>query len=348
MKIFEKIKINIVNEKLRRVKFLGITLYEYGNKKNKKFFRPAIFKLFQKKEACFNKQNPVFYLKVNRDIKDTFICLQYWIDIAAETNSDFYIVCDNKDLKLKILENIKFKNENIKFIKSKVKPFFKTVKKQKLHKCWYRAAFAHLTVFWHIKKHKIQNCWNIDADDALFLTNTKNAIKILNTAQDYVHQNNLNALSFDFWATKTQNRHWSFGITYIQNNKDYFKDLKENIINWEEYKDRTSVHNIDWIFSFLKNKGILKLETFYVENLYFMHWGRFFGDMKNAFIVTWNNGEMLYPIWYSIFHDTRGKHTIPKNIVKFDLGINKEDCLDFAMKYLANLKRMPLENVCEQ
>lgn len=326
MKILRRINVNTKEEKLKIITLFNNIIFKHRSKKLK---------------LQINKDEPVFYLKVNRNIEDTFICLQYWINIISDINADFYIVCDNKDLKLKILEKIQFKNSNIKFIKSKIKPFKKIVKKQKLHKKWERAAFAHLSVFLHAKENNIQNFWNIDADDALLLTEVKNAVNIIKQAEIYADNKGLNAFSFDFWATKTKGRHWSFGITYIRNNVDYFDAINKNIINWEDYKNFTSVHNIDWIFSSLKDKSILNLESFYVENLYFLHWGRFFGDMKNSYISVWNNGEMFYPIW-NIFKDKRCIHKIPENIVKFDFGIQQEDCLNFSMEYLVNLKRLPI------
>jgi hypothetical protein len=280
---------------------------------------------------------------------DTLLCLQYWINIIDEYNVDFYIICDDKNLELKILEQIVFKNSNIKFICSIKKPFKKIVGAHKLSKRWLNAAYAHLTVFYHAKKNNIENYWNIDADDSLFLVKPSVATVILKAAQNYSDENDLSAFSFDFWSTKTRGKHWSFGITYTRANVDYFKLLDCNNIDWSKYKDYTSVHNIDWVFTFLKDLGQAKLMTFYVENLYFIHWGRFLGDAKNAFIAFWKNGEMSYPIRTNIFKDPQGIFPIldDNTIVKFDLDINEEDCLDFGKEYLINLKKLSNIEYCE-
>lgn len=338
MNLVKKIKIKTENGKLRRIVFFNTALFEYGKtKEGKKFFN---FMFTPKNSKSISKDTPVFYLKVNRNIEDTFICLQYWIDITYLMDADFYIICDNKELEINIYKKIKFKNENIKIIKSETRPFKRILKEQKIQKKWYKAAFAHLTVFHHAQKNNIQSYWNIDADDALFLTTPQNAVRILNHAQNYAKENNIDAFSFDFWATKTKGRHWSFGITYIKEHKDFITKIKENNIQWEEYKNYTSVHNIDWIFTFLKDKNIFKFETFYVENLCFLHWGRFFGDMKNSYLVTWKNGKMIYPLW-NIFKDKRAINFIPEKLIKFDLGINNDECCDFAVQYLVHLKRIP-------
>jgi hypothetical protein len=329
--LFEKIKLNVNNKKVRLIRICNKSVLQYekdaGGKKH--YTLPFIPKIQ-------NNKNPLFYLKVNQDDEDSLICIQYWINIIAEMHADYIIICDNKSLERKILKKIFFPNSNIKFIKSTRKSFLPILKKQKLQKKWYKAACAHLTTYIHAKKNNIKHFWNIDADDALFLVEPKKAVTILQTAQDYANENQLDDFSFDFWATKCRGRHWSFGITYTRNSADYIKLLQENIITWDNYKRWTTVHNLDWLFSFLKDSGKLNLKSFYVENMYFIHWGRFIGDMKNAYITTWKNNQMYYPILKDIFKDKRGiLPVVSEDIVhKFELGVSEDECLDFAMKYL--------------
>jgi hypothetical protein len=58
--------------------------------------------------------------------------------------------------------------------------------------------------------------------------------------------------------------------------------------------------------------------------------------MKNAYIATWKDNHMYYPILKDIFKDKRGiLPVVSEDIVhKFELGVSEDECLDFAMKYL--------------
>ncbi len=347
MKIFEKIKIQLINGKSRQIRFLDFPILQYDviyteNKKNKLYYFPFIKK--NKNYTNKNKYSTVFYLKVNRNIEDTYINLQYWIDIVSVFSGDYYIICDDCELEKNILKNIVFSSSNIKFLKSKRHHFDKIIKKQKIEKCWQKACEAHLTVFDHAKKLGLNNFWNIDADDALFLISPTMAANFLKKAAEYAENNNLDAFGFDFWATKTKGRHWSFGITYTRNSVDYFEKLEKYSIDWSIYK-HTTVYNIDWCFTHLKNIGQLKLKTFYTENLYFLHWGRFFGDMKNSYLATWHNGIMTYPILAQIFKDKSGIHPIPiqDDIIKLDYDIDSENCYKFAIEYLLKWKYNPIQ-----
>lgn len=337
--MFKKLKIKLSEGKLRQLQFLGIPVFSYGNIRGKKF------KYFFNYRNTFTQQNkPVFYLKVNRDIMDSILCLQYWIDTAHEFGVDFYILCDNEPLKRRILKNIYFYSPDIKFLKTKKSIFKNILKLQRIAPNWKNAACAHLQTFEHAKSLGLKHYWNIDADDTLFLTNVTNTVKVLNDAQIYAEENDIDLFSFDFWATKTKNHHWSFGITYQRSTKNYLQLLENHLIDWNNYKNWTSVYNIDWVFTFLKNSKKINAKTFYVNNLYFIHFGRFFSDLKNANIAYWSNNKMVWPIWADIFKDSRGVFDIPQteDIVKLEFESNKEECLDFGIKYLVNLDRIPL------
>ncbi len=339
MKLFEKIKIKLKQGKIRQLRMFGVPILEYGIDKNGKYWAKCFFFQKQKKK---NISKDVFYLKVNRHIKDTFINLQYWVDVVYDMGADFYILCDNPDLKTDILRTIVFKDENIKFIKSHKRTFKDIVKSQKIDKKWLNASYAHLTTFLHAKKHNITTFWNIDADDALFLISPSKAVEILKNAKTYAEKQKIDLFGFDFWVTKTEGRHWSFGITYTRMEKDYFNYLRKYIIDWDDYRLYTSVHNLDWVFTSLRDKGVIKTNTFYVENLYFIHWGRFFGDMRNSYIATWNKTSMIWLLWENILGDKRGIFplVIDKNkLVKLDFLVLEEESQRFGTLYLLDTKR---------
>ena len=207
--MFKKLKIDVKNGKLRQIEFFNIPIWQYGKFEGKKFNSLNLNKIIKKQT---NK--PMFYLKVNRDIDDSILCLQQWINIVNALDGDFYILCDNESLRKRILNKISFYSPDIKFIKSQKSIFSKILKLQQIAPKWINAACAHLSVFKHAQVNNIDKYWNVDADDSLFMTEIKNVVEILKTAQTYADTNNIDLFSFDFWVTKTKNRHWSFGITY--------------------------------------------------------------------------------------------------------------------------------------
>lgn len=338
--MFNKLKINLKNGKLRQLEVLNMPFLRYGKFNNKNFSL-----IFNKKFQRDEKQKPVFYLKINRNIEDSLLCLQYWINLVDKYGSDFYILCDSENLRKSVLKNLTFYTPEIKFIKSYKTEFKKINCFQEIAPNWINASCAHLSVFLHAKKNNIKKYWNIDADDTAFLTEPHSGAKFLEEAQKYAEINNIDLFSFDFWTTKTKNKHWSFGITYTNTTKDILSLLETNKINWNNYRNWTSVRNIDWVFTFLKDTKKLNSKTFYVENLYFIHFGRFFSDLKNANIAYWNKGKMYWPIWSDIFKDKRGVMNIPltDDIIKFDLQFTQEDCLNYAIKYFVNWDRLPID-----
>lgn len=337
MKLFEKIKVNLHTGKMRVVYFLGIELLSYTY--NSKGKMNICFRFFNNNHKV-DKLKRMFYLKINRNIDDSVICFQHWINIINNMGADYVIVCDDNNLKKKILNSVIFYNSNIKFIKSIKYPFLKIVKKQNFDKNWYNAAFAHLTCFWHAKKNDLMNFWNIDADDSLILMSANRVAEMLNMAEKYTEINELDALGLDFWAIQTKGKHWSFGITYTRMNKDYFNLINTKLISWKKYENFTSVHNLDWLFTYLKDENCLNLKTFYIENLYLVHFGRFIGDIGTAWVSTWRNGEVIRLILSVVFKSRRGIFKIQDwdDIIKLNFLISENECLDFAMDYLIKRK----------
>jgi hypothetical protein len=89
--------------------------------------------------------NVTFYLKVNRDIDYTYVCLQWWIDVAKSMQSSYYIICDKEKLRLKITEKCKlYDDKELVFIESDTQragDLSSAVTKAS----WKKASDAHLT-----------------------------------------------------------------------------------------------------------------------------------------------------------------------------------------------------------
>lgn len=329
MKLIEKIKITVKGKKIRELRFLGFTFLKYRVVKYKNRLFKNRFYLLPIKNNKKNKQ--VFYLKINRNDDIAYSIFQQWINIIHYINADYYILCDKKEIKQTIYNKINFYDYDIKFLKSDYANLKKTVKLL-TNKTWFKAGCAHLTTFKH-SKSKFNYFWNIDADDTLFCIDDKKMAQILLDISIYAQKNNISCLSLDMWRTITNAEHWSFGVTYVDNTIDWLKFIK-TILKTQEYEKEKNNWNIDWFFTYLKKVTDYKIETFYIENLKFIHYGNFLVQPIGAYFYFWQNGELLLPNITNVFdnNETIRRLVIPSDIIKFDFGINHLE--DF--KYIKN------------
>lgn len=280
------------------------------------------------------KDRPFFYLKVNANSLYTINCLQQWIKVVEALQADYIIICDKPELKKRILEKVHFRKRNVKFITSKVSVLKKYIKNITT-KNWEKAGYAHLTTFYHAKKHNISHFWNIDADDTFLCAIPEKIVKLLEMAQNKAINNDIALFSFDMWRSRTKGRAWTFGITYVNNTKKVVDKIKNNHDkSWQEkYKDVDNGINIDWFITYLKDNNILNIETFYTENIYFIHYGSeglFLNNMVGCNICYWDNNYVHYPIIENIFkNDKLGKIPIANDCINFDCNYKIEKSIEF-------------------
>ena len=334
MRIFEKIKIKSVNGKSRMYKFCGFGVLKFDILDGKtKISFPHINNV--------KNDKPVFYLKINRNDNYTFINLQHWLDIIYEIDADFYIICDNDKLQSNVLKRVEFRDSNIKFIKSCKNKKTKKCIKNIATKLWTKAAYAHLTTFYHARQNGIKEFWNIDADDTCFCLQPKVCAKALTEVEAYARKNDISAFSLDMWRSRTKGKHWSFGVTFIRENVDYLNILEQNSdFKWmETYKNYDTNWNLDWFFTYLKDFRNVKIETFYIENSIFFHCGDMIYNVIGSNISYWHDGLVDFPVLSEIYGDNElGILPIYNDCIKFDIGITKEFCLNYAMENLTLLK----------
>ena len=244
------------------------------------------------------------YLKINRDAVYTIDCVQTWLDIADALNADYYFVCDNCYLKYKILNKCYFKNTNIKFISSKGISI-NEIAKNLYTGNWKGATHAHLTPFYHAKKHGIKQFWNIDADDTTILLSPKKTADVLREASNIAISENIAALSLDMWISRTRGKHWSFGVTFINDIVNYLEIFKKNIdLGWTSmYQELDNQFNLDWFFTYLRDNKYAVIKTFYIDNCMFIHWGDFIANPFYSWVNIWKNEKVYYPIFENIFGD---------------------------------------------
>lgn len=283
--------------------------------------------------------NMVLYLKINRSDYFAFQCIQHWVNIVDELKVDYYFVCDKPDLKKEVLKRIKFKSKKVKFIKSKKWPFRNLIKYIATPN-WKNATYAQLTTFLHASKNKIESFYNIDADDTMFVCSPEKVAQILNEAKKYADLNQIKAFSLDMHVSQFRNNHWSFGITYTKTDFDWinkFKQIKDN--SWQEYyrKNYCNDFNLDWLMTYLRTIYKNKIETFYVENLLFIHWATLFCLHAGYTVQMTKGGEIYYPLFDYFNADKElGKVSIPNEVVKLDIGLKDEDYQDFGKNNIVN------------
>lgn len=277
----------------------------------------------------------VFYLKINRNERYTFRNLQNWVNIVESLpDSKYYILCDNSDLQRTVLEQVTFGNHYVDFIKScKASPEIEYIVTNVTEEKWRNAGYAHMTTFWHARENQYPYFWNIDADDTCICLCAERVCEMLNMVENYAQENNVDAMSLDMWMTRAGGNHWSFGITYTKNRADWYEILKSQCKN-EELK-ASQIRNLDGYFSCLKFNTNIRLETFYVENMKFIHYSNdFFKRPHTSGFFHWKNGKLIQPILLYCFGiDKLGILPVAEGNIGFDMGIQDDESRDFLTQY---------------
>lgn len=286
-----------------------------------------------------SKKDLVFCLKVNRDSDYTIKSLRHWINICTSCAKPYVIICDNQTLLNKINREIKF-TKYFLGIQPSYKQELGDMLKNIVQPYWLNCAIAHLSTFYYATKNGYNNFWNIDADDTMFCIEANIAANILIEAKEYADSNNIDCFSLDMWASKTRGVHWSFGITYIKNDIDYF-DILNNIkdMRWTyDYLDYSNAFNLDWLFTHLGNIGTINTQSFYIEDVYFVHWGSFVLNPSVASICYWKDKEVHFPLFKG-FISGYGFDVIPilETCIKLDVDMDLTQSLNFLFCKIAHI-----------
>lgn len=276
----------------------------------------------------------VFYLKVNQKENWSMKCLQHWVD-TIETmpgSNRIFVLCDKEDVKGTVQEEICFGKVQISFLQSeRSAPELKHVVSSVTKKSWGNAAYAHLTTFYHARENGFKYFWNIDADDTFICLSPARAGELLQTAEQYAQENAVDIFSLDMWRTWMKGEHWSFGITFTSNQVDWFEEMRKNCIA-AMTRGKHSVMglkgNLDEYFSTLKKFSTLRIETFYFENLSFIHYSNdMFTSLRGAGFYHWKENRLTYPILlYCVGMEEEALLPIADDVVKLEIDIQDEEC----------------------
>lgn len=299
-----------------------------------------------------NKQPLMFYLKYNSPNFHSIWCLHKWIETIADLGGRYVIVCDNQKLEEKIIANTTFNDDYYKFIKSDRRTL-KHIIKNICDKTWINAGFSHLTTFTHAKANNIEEFWNIDVDDTTFFETPQKIADSLKKVMEYSKINNLDVFSYDMHASRFNNRHWSFGVTYTRNNSKLVEIIKNaKTKDWQRnYFDLQKLFgdfNLDWYFTYLKDNKLINAKTFNINNLYFAHWGFATPTALTRLIQVEYNNKLYFPLSNSLCTlDFMQAIQLKDEIVVFETGINKDESLKFLTGMLCSYERK-LNNVTDK
>ena len=317
----------------------GPFVYLFG-----KQIRPRKKKTPQK-SPWVDPNQPVIYLKVNRLADYTIPCIQRWVNTVYKMRADYYFICDNKQLEYQILKSVIFPDEEIKFLRSE-RRYLRKIGQVVATKGWQNAAYAHLTPFYHAKAAGEKNFWAIDADDTMFCFPEEQICEMLRKVQHTAAKEEISVFSLDVSTSRKLGRHWSWGIAFINGNRDYFQLFQEDgDRSWVTagaypYRMGNGQTNMDWYFTYLKYSKGLRAETFYVENACFIHWGNFlkYPGMTSA-IYNWSQGKLSYPIYQYVICDERAGYVdIAKDCFAVDIGLLQKDSIHFLNDCLRMIK----------
>ena len=240
-----------------------------------------------------SSKDGIFYLKIHKIKEYTLKCFQKWIDIANKYNAKVYIVCDDEETKKELHNKIEFHNLDFEIMGSRL-DILKPYADASSNRTWYNTTLAKLAIFHHAKEHGYKHFWKIDADDTMILLEDEKIADLLKNAEKIAQEQNIKAFSLDMHTSKLHGLHWSFGICYIDNTIDWFT-LFEKHMHDNEYEKNIKYNwmkNLDWFFTYLRNINAENIKTFYVDNMYFIHFGDEHWSRK---LSHWTNNKLIYP-----------------------------------------------------
>lgn len=328
--VLKKIKIKLQTGYILQYKFFNFPVFQIENTQDGKKFKFCFLKRKVKKGA-----EHVFYLKVNQSSWVNIECIGFWIDVIDKINGDYYIICDNERLKNLILENITFKNSDIKFIKSNKTILKKTVNSICTNE-WLNAGYAHLTPFVHAYKNKIENFWNIDADDSRIFYDSKSVAESLEKVEEYANKNNIDVFGYDVLQSRYNGKEWCFGVTYVNKNSKTYPFLFNVDKNFKFIHNLKHLNccNADIFFTYLRDNNKLNIQSFTFENIYYTHLGTGFEALIYSFYV--KNNQLIYPIYKAFLPDKN--HTFPVNdrTIIFNFGFDEEKSKKIMVSHLCD------------
>ena len=295
-----------------------------------------------------SKDQPIFYLKVNRVHQTSYDCMQHWMDIANKIGAFCYIVCDKKEFEYGMFDKpCYFYRNSFQLIPSDRRSLNEVVQKLlsgvERSKLWRRIALSMLTPFVHAEKNKYSRTYNIDADDIMILARPDKIAKALLRMEQIAEDKKVDAMNLDMFVSKSFNVHWSFGVVYMRRPDRCISALKENVV-WrkdeENHKKFMTSYvsefnfNVDWLFTFLRDCKKLNLQTFCIKNAAVIHMPDIAISRHWAFVFQWQDDRLYFPIISEVYQDKKWANVpIPKSVNKIDVGLELNEYSNFMRSF---------------
>ncbi len=169
----------------------------------------------------------------------------------------------------------------------------------------------------------------------MFCLPVNKIITILSEVQAVAAKKGIGLFSLDMWWTIHGGDNWTFGITYTDMSAADWFSLIEKHFNDSEYEG----FNLDSYFNYLRNHTDTLIETFYIKNVDFIHWGGTYGPLHYKF----RDGIVVFPyrLTYMIANTLKsGTCKVSKEIYGIDAGIKQSDGMQLKKrKYLKNISK---------
>ncbi len=287
-----------------------------------------------------------FYLKVNRNEGYSVRNLRHWLDVVnQDADNDFIIICDNNDLKKRIIDNISDLSDENFIYSNRDDSTLKEITVNNTSEFWHNASYSHLTTFYDAKERGLAEFYNIDADDTCFCLNADRVHQILVRARKDAIENDINAYSFDMSHSRRKGAFWTFGVTYTDNRIDWFEYMTEHchdgFLSLPEYDEMILPSCIDTYFTYINTCCELNLGTFYVENCKFIHYSNDFVYRPwNSWFATYRNGRIIKPVLNDFYELTdMGDVQIVDDVRKIDIGITTKEQVEWLINYSCEAER---------
>lgn len=277
-----------------------------------------------------NKKH-VFYLKINRVEGYTIRNMKHWLEIVHEYDDmDYYVICDNEALKNKVINELKvfFPDVEGAFFESIISEETADIVTKVTDERWKMAGYAHISTFAHAREKGYDTFWNIDADDTRFCLSPARSRQLLDQVEKHANDNGIDCFSLDMHVSRiSSGRHWSFGVTYVTNRDDWFDIMRKASLCDISKEDQWP--NIDRFFRFIRNNKFgVRIESFYFENLKFLHYSNdFFWRLNISALYHWKDGRLIFPIlYYGVgLKNEKANKRIDSIVHKLDINISDEE-----------------------
>lgn len=244
------------------------------------------------------------YLKFHRHSFNSLRCLQYWSAVFKNRGIEYFLLCDLEPPQLPSLQGAVPLKSDTKLRQRLA---------GKLAANWVNAGAAHLTCFTHSLSNGFTDFWNIDADDTIFFASPNSIADGLRKVEDYSNLENIDSISLDMYQTFQW--HWSFGVAFTRNTREY-QSLLDSISADTIARAYPTINggkpfirnedglpyclpgyngNIDWYFTLMRDRQDIEARSFYFEDSYFAHVGIFgydtIGQLTNG-TYYWSKGRL--------------------------------------------------------